>query len=320
MLPTEISPQKPRSRLGKFNPLNGLRALNRSIRRTLTQRYNILVCAPPWSRGSGGIRAINLLAYQLDRLGYNSFVVDADTVAAAPFPLRLADIARSRESKRLVLAVYPEVCEGNPLEVDAVVRFLLNKPGVVNPGAELTYAKDDVFVAFDPSHAPAGTSAYDLFVPTVDRTVYYPPKVPSRRSGFVIFSNRSDTLLELPTWVSPISVVSRQKPLGHEELGNLYRSSRAVVVRERSTAIYEAIMCGCPVICLESENFTEATYQRRFGGAGQVWGWHEDLLEKATADTAAFRTIYNALERNFAARVNLVFSSIIERFRQRLEK
>lgn len=259
---------------------------------------------------------MNLLCYRLNRLGFDAFIIDSPAKNDAPVPLRYltpAIIRQQKRQRREPIAIYPEVVVGNPRYARFVVRYLLNKPGFLQPGAELSYGKDDYFIDHAREHAPAGVRSFDLFMPLVDRSYYFPPPSASPRAGFAVFTNRAAIdPASFPHWLQPCTVLSIKTPISHAELGELYRRSRAMVIFERSIAIFEALSCGCPVICIGNDNFNEETYHPRFRDAGLIWGWHEQALEAAAEKLSRFRLVYDDLENSFDDRVGSAFDWIFD--------
>ena len=288
----------------------------------LRTAFPIYVGAPAYSLLSGGIRAMNLLCHHLDRLGYDAFVLGRPWRSRAPFELRsLGPLTRLRHrcTGREPIVIYPEITRGNPYGARFVVRYLLNKPGFLAPGAETTYGPDDYFIDGAREHAPPGARSFDLFMPLVDRALYFPPPDGALREGFAVFTNRAvPDVAAFPRWLTPRTALSIRRPCSHAELAQLYRRSRAMVVFERTSAIFEALCCGCPVICIGNQSFDEATYHPRFRGAGLVWGWREEALASAAAETAVFRARYRALEADLDARICAAFDWIIADVARRL--
>lgn len=288
--------------------------MKRRRRLRLRRSFEIWVHAPPWSPLSGGIRAMNLLCHRLLANGYKA-AITTPANRPPPFPVRYVKptrLAKARTGDCDPVVVYPEVTNGNPLGARLVVRFLLNKPGLITPGVELTYGPDDYFITSAPELAPEGRMAFDVFLPLVDRNVYHPPPSGSPRDGFVLFTNRArPDSATFPAWLAPWTMVSMREPRTSLELAELYRRSRAMVTWERTTAIHEALMCGCPVICIGDRDFNQETYQPRFRGPWFVWGWREDRLDRAAREVKGYRRIYRRLERNVDRRIRLAFDSII---------
>jgi hypothetical protein len=278
--------------------------------------FPIWVAAPGYDPLSGGTRAMNLLCHHLDRLGYDALVLDTPRATAAPLPLRYLNrgiVSEQQRQGREPIVVYPEVTVGNPRRARFVIRYLLNKPGFLKPGVESNFGKDDYFIDGAREHAPPGVRSFDLFMPLVDRSHYFSPPAGSPRQGFAVFTNRAAVdPASLPDWLRPLTVLSMKEPRSHAALGELYRQSRAMVTFERTSAIFEALSCGCPVICVASDNLREETWHPRFREAGVVWGWREERLVAAAEQTTRFGAIYDDLESSLDARIQSAFDWIIE--------
>jgi hypothetical protein len=278
--------------------------------------FPIYLEAPAYSPRSGGIRAMHALYHHLNRLGYEAFVIWKPPVESAPIPPRYVNMrtrlwhwCRGREP----IVVYPEVIAGNPHRAKFVVRYLLNKPGLLVPGSESSFASDDYFIDGAREHAPNGVRSFDLFMPLVDHSIYFPPPAGALRHGFAVFAHRAEPdPATFPQWLKPCVALSMQSPRSHAELGDIYRRSRALVVWERSIAIFEALSCGCPVICIANDRFNDETYHPRFRDAGLIWGWRESELDAAVSKTSSFRAIHRDLENSLDERIRLAFDSIIE--------
>jgi hypothetical protein len=230
----------------------------------------------------------------------------------------LGDAVRFKgpSTRAVGIAVYPEVVVGNPLGARFVVRYLLNRSGLLLPAAVAEYGVGDIFLAFDPDHLPPGKTGVDLFMPLVDRRHYYPPTVRTERSGAVVFAHRrngDDIAAALPPWLSPVTIVSMAVSRKPQTLAELYRGAACMVIGERSTAIYEALCCGCPVIGIPSDVFNAATYQRRFNGAGMAWTATWDALSEATTTLPQFTVKYDCLDASIDQRIQDVFDPIVRR-------
>jgi hypothetical protein len=292
-------------------------------RMTDARVHPIYIDAPPYSANSGGVRALHLLCDHLNRLGYEAYIIRGAPINATS-GLRTPALGpvvamRHKILRRIPIVVYPEVVAGNPRRGKIVVRFLLNKPGLLTPGVERTYGDGDYFIHYTEEHGIPGRKSLDAFMPLVDRNTYYPAPPEAVRQGFVLYSFRANLDgVVLPAWLAPVVSVSMRHPRSHQELAALYRQSRAMVTFERSTAILEALHCGCPVICMEREHLSEGkTYQRLFQGAGLIWGWREEKVGAAAAETKTFREAYDALERSTPERLNAAFQAIASDFARR---
>ncbi len=215
----------------------------------------------------------------------------------------LASPPQSPEDNSVV--IYGEGVPGNPWRSRHVVRYLLNKPGVALKDASSAFGPTDQILTFDKSHVPAGRTFFEMFMPLVDRQYYHPPDGKTVRSGFVICSkNKPDVPLVVPQWAGPLTFAVPHRLRSHQELGDIYRASRGLIAYRRSTAIYEALACGCPVLAIPSSGFDKETYQPRFRGAGISWDFTEAGLAAATAEVGRFSTIYRAIEDDFPRHLN----------------
>jgi O-antigen biosynthesis protein len=258
---------------------------------------------------------MNLLLQRLTQLGYDAFGAVMPPLESPTLPgVRYVGSPHHASTgfEQRAIAVYPEVVPGNPFGANLVLRYLLNTPGYLVPGIELSFGPGDIYLTFDPSYVPPGQLAFDLFWPLVDRTVYYPPPAGKKRNGYAIFTHRiRPDLGDLPSWLTPHLVLSMDAARSHDELAEIYRGSIAMITYERSSAIYEALCCGCPVICIPDKNFQESTYQRRFKGAGLIWGWRPEQLDRAAAEIKNFEGHYLDLERSIDGRIIAAFDTAI---------
>jgi hypothetical protein len=289
----------------------------RPVRTLARPSYPIYIYSPAEKPTSGGVRALYLLCQHLNRLGYRASIVEWPSKQHHAYVP--SELTHDLGQGSIPIVVYPEAVPGNPLGWPFVARYLLNKPGILRQDAAAGFGKDDYFLHFAPEHVPEGRTSFDLFLPLVDRSIYY--RADTARDGFVVYSNRAKVDIEtFPDWLRPMTVVSRRSPRTHAELAELYRHSRAMVTSERTTAIYEAMCCGCPVICLPGTHFIEEGYQRRFGGSGLVWGWNADRVASAAAETRRFEAIYGGLEKDLDARIQLAFDGIIADVKRRTKR
>ncbi len=278
----------------------------------LKRKYTLVVSSPAYDPLSGGVRALYLLAHHLQARGFRTLLASKLKEAQPPFEVPLMPAERHLVTYPHDICIYPEISRGNPRSARHVVRFLLNRPGLAQLDAVATYGPQDFFVHFDKNHVPAGRQSQDLYTPLVDRNCYHRNGEAKVRSGFVVFGWRDSSLsLNLPDWATPVEKVTRLNPKTHEQLGDIYRSARAFVALQRTTAIYEAIACGCPVVCQQSRGFSQATFQPRFEGAGMSWNFTEAGIEEASRTVDRFNEIYAGIEASYPARVEEVFLNIL---------
>ena len=278
----------------------------------LKQRYTIIVSSPAYDPLSGGVRALYLLAHHLHARGFKVLLASKLKDSRPPFEVPLIPSERFLYTLPDDICVYPEISPGNPRKTRHVVRFLLNRPGVAQTNVADQYGPDDFFVHFDKNHVPAGRQSQDLYTPLVDRKSYYRQGEAAVRDGFVMCIKRQPKRpVAVPPWARPLEVVLPHRQKTHEELGDIYRSAKAFIAFERTTAIYEALSCGCPVVCMQSDVFNQATFQPRFEGAGMSWNFSEAGIAEAAKTVDRFNQIYAGIEASYPERVEEVFLNIL---------
>ncbi len=99
----------------------------------------IVIWVPPqgFDEACGGIVVLYKLCHMLRERGTDAYLYGNHTMSAykdwsTPTTNTVKDS----------IVVYPEIVNGNPLQTDRVVRWLLNKPGVI--GGDEEYGKDDL--------------------------------------------------------------------------------------------------------------------------------------------------------------------------------
>ncbi|WP_150430535.1 glycosyltransferase [Dechloromonas sp. CZR5] len=240
--------------------------------------------APPYTECSGGTRAIHYLCHALNLIGEEAYVT-TDTVSndlRTPF---LSDEVRERHQASGIepIVVYPEIIPDNPLAAHRVVRYLLNTPGVVN-GQTPDWDDDDLIFSFGAEILPAGMKAEIMEVPLINARIYNLEGTDDRqRSGALVFINR---YLDRGGILSPVTAqaleISYRVPArSPEELAALYKRASVLYTYEPSTACFEALLCGCPVVYLQNELLLPSPFKGYLGTDGCTWSAAPASLEEA---------------------------------------
>ena len=154
-----------------------------------------VINAPPYTHRSSGIRALYRLCHHLNAYGYSCAMQVVERVETPPsWNVRYYD-GPIRDG----IAIYPEIVSGNPLGASKVVRWVLNKPGLL--AGDTVYAPDEMVFVYDPQRLEdasraAGTQlgpARVVWLGLVDPAHIYPdPKVP--KTLVVSFSHKGRAL------------------------------------------------------------------------------------------------------------------------------
>ncbi|WP_175923745.1 glycosyltransferase family protein [Burkholderia latens] len=260
------------------------------------------VSAPPYLQTSGGVRAMHYLCHALNLLGCEAYINTADVHPQLRTPLLTQQIAHAHAAAgRRPIAVYPEIVEGNPFNARCVARYLLAEPGRIN-GKPIELAPTDLVFTFGPSIVPDGWHADLLRIPLVDTRIFHCDGVDdATRRGTAVFLNRhlrrGGSLH--PATADSVEISGRVAPRSAHELAELFRRVECLYLYEWSTAVFEALMCGCPVVCILNDASMPNAERWVMSGKGIAWGLdpHEIAHAKATVHEA--RDVYREEEAVF---------------------
>jgi hypothetical protein len=253
------------------------------------------IWSPDYTYMHSGVRCLFLLCHHLNRLGYQAFITGRGAPSHLMVPFIGSDeIAKNRGAGIDDIVVYPEVVADNPLGGAKVVRYLLNRPGLMAKGVSMAdYGRDDYFAHYAEEFRPAGVLSTLLIIPTIDLSIYFDTPQPRRRTGVLIYSVRyHPDLASIPKWATPYLVVSRQNQRDPETLAALYRESVALVTWERTAAVSEAIQCGCPVVVIPNPEFDHRPFLRTYHGFGVALGWNQGRLAWARRTIPIAKRLY----------------------------
>jgi O-antigen biosynthesis protein len=306
--------------LGRIGLFNGLEGLKNYCREVEQQRdfadavqpaldaigpdvRGYVISAPDFRTSSAGVVALYRLCRDLNARGFPSFICGAqspESSLAAP----LIDEAHAKAlCRRGFTAVYPEIVSGNPREARTVARWVLNSPGLlggdkVYDPSELVFYYSNVFLPYIHNRTVG-----KLYVPTIDESIFYSDDRPDAERCLECFyigkSQWKDGYVDREN----VFEITRQSP-AKSELGKLFRASRALYCFDNSTIlIYEAILCGCPVVIIPDGTQTRADYETlELGTDGIAWGMEE--LEKARADVSKLRERYDQAKRDYVGQLD----------------
>ena len=115
----------------------------------MSSKRNYIIYTFPWNENNGGVIFMHHLVHELNRLGERAFIWKAKPFYKQSFRNRLrgwlkpepmvtnpvldTPVASKRNLTIDSIVVYPELVYGNPLNAQHVTRWLLYKPGLLNP-------------------------------------------------------------------------------------------------------------------------------------------------------------------------------------------
>lgn len=234
----------------------------------MLKSYNIW--SPPFDPLSGGIRVLYGLKAWLETRGQIVYI--------------------NGSPKEDFIAIYPEIVNGNPFNAKHVVRYILQKPGLMTikgiPGPKNYPSTDHIFVysrffdIFNVNHD------HILFLPILNTHLFRDFKRP--RNGKAYFLRRKPA-------VSPDGFILPQSLINDQEKLAGFLNTIEVLYVYGQTVMYEiARLCGCRVVIIPSddkfimtkEEFKKWELCQDFNGIS--WGKDEGIK----LDSDAFRMLY----------------------------
>lgn len=223
-----------------------------------TPRRPYYIEAPAYRRTSAGIKVLHLLCHALNRVGENAYVYTNATNPALDTPTLTPEIeAQHRQAGLEPIVVYPETVPGNPRNAGSVVRYILNRAGLI--GGDQMFAPTELIFSYGRNILPAQADPDNiLFLPPVDSRIFnnLDNLHDKQRSGVLLYPGRHRAGLALyPDLAARATLITASWPETHEALADLFRRSEAVYCFESTAIALEATLCGCPAIILPSPFF-----------------------------------------------------------------
>ena len=242
-----------------------------------------LIYSPPLTHLSAGVKSLHLLRDKLEAAGHKATMV----------PMGLAAQAVSDD----FIVVYPEIVMGNPLKAKHVVRYLLYYAGVYRSN-ETKYPATDIIWAYSTRIAKSYGTNNVLLLPVSDPGVFHPPLFgQTDRKGACFYAHKYKNFYRGELLKITKDAFEITNPgLPQREIADLLRRSEVLFVYEDTALMFEAVMCGCPVVCLPTIHFKESHILDDFH-TGIAWGTQD--LAKAKESVKDGYSDYLELEMLF---------------------
>ncbi|MCI8210530.1 hypothetical protein AUC61_13395 [Pseudomonas sp. S25] len=250
------------------------------------------IMAPAYRRNSAGIRVLHMLCDALIRSGHEAYVTTTGVPAHLMTPVLTQNTMGEHKAAGIEpIVVIPEVIDGNPLNSNVVVRYLLNQPGFLSPVSD--YEPTDIQFAYTKALLPPGhPEDHVLYLPPVDLSIFRLSDNPAKRiAGKVAyFRGKSgkgyiDPDL-LPAGAVEVTLLS---PGSWEELADLFQQCEYFYCTEATGIGAEAVLCGCITVVLPNERAPLQLAVHENKGYGVAWGNTPELIERARETLPLFR-------------------------------
>lgn len=203
-------------------------------------KYNYIINAPKYRRTSGGIRTLYNLNDILNKEGYSCkiVIIGEDYVCGAD-----------------EIVIYPEIVKGNPLKSKKVVRYILNRPGLI--GGDLTYDESELLYAYCESLSQYSHGRI-LTVPIIEEFFYNKNLKRNKDVFYVGKCKHSNRIKETEGLVE----ITREFPEAREDLAELLNTTNTFYTYDNFTALtLEAELCGCVVKIVDEYGRVQDRYE-----------------------------------------------------------
>jgi len=226
---------------------------NRFFQRTSHPYY---IVAPAFKQTSAGVRALHYLCHLLNESGHEAYVSASPENCSKHLrtPQLTPEVMQEHKASGVTpIAVYPEVVKGNPLGLNAVVRWVLNIPGHL--GGDDSYPESDLIFHYS-NIILDGIISDRLDMPLVDQRIFNEGNGENHRKGFCYYAGKylhfqhkiAPEVLENPEGIS----LTLNIPRSHQEIAEILRTTETLYTYECSMLIFEALACGCAVAYVET--------------------------------------------------------------------
>ncbi|MFJ4145760.1 hypothetical protein [Pseudomonas sp. NPDC089734] len=266
-------------------------------------------------RTSAGIKALHFLCHALNRMGEQAFLImnpyfppSLSTHPTLNTPLLNKRIMDYHRAEGLTpITIYPESIKGDPMQAPFIVRYILNYAGLL--GGDEQFPDTEYCISY--SEAIAATvpeSKQTIFIPASDPNFFVPPALGTKRQGACFYAGKYKNYHGGKTFAVTDGLVEivrdREGEQTPEQIRDLFQQCERFYCYENSALAIEAMLCGCPVVFLPNEYFTDLIGKAEHEEKGYAWG--EDAAAfKHAQDTVGqarehYLSLYGRAERGLA--------------------
>jgi len=267
--------------------------------------------APSYVQTSMGIKILHHLCHYLNLKGYPAFLFDLKLVNYRVNPQLISPILNEnvinchREANLSPIVVYPDVVNGNPLNSNNVVRYILNYAGLL--GGQKNFNENELIYCYTKkiSDKIEHKNKHTLFMPPlINEQIFYQPENDSKRSGGCYYGAKYKEFHKQKTFpfTDNLTEITRDKKDSQTtmQIGELFRNSEFFVAYEDTSLITESLLCGCPAILLKN-NFFDGTQLAEFelSKFGSTNNSDEESIKKAKKEIPLFLNNYRKASLEF---------------------
>lgn len=244
-----------------------------------------VIVSPPWETTSGGVRVLYGLYGHLLAKGQVAYI-------------------NERPINEDFIAIYPEIQQGNPLNAKTVVRYILNKPGVVpaiysDGTARLgptEFDKTDILYYFSRLYGATDDKHY-MFLPILNLHLFKDHGKKRTKTAFMIGKGiREENIQSKFIHPSDSIEITREFAQDQQALADLLNECEVLYNYDPVSAITEvARLCGTRIVQIPTKYTKEEFSVYEPGLNGISWGRDEGVK----LDYDAFVAHYLDLQHKF---------------------
>lgn len=218
-----------------------------------------VVAVLPWHERSGGTIVMHKLCHLLNENGHDAklfpLVQEEKDFSLNPefnTPVRDRNLPLSANE----VVIYPEIVSGNPLRAQKVVRWLLNKPGVV--GGDGVFDDADLLFYQNPDFLPQGLEAEKLRIVHTDFQTF--SNQGQDREGICYFVGKC----KQPKLIHESGAVEISRSTPNAELSRIFNQCKTFYCYDNHTFLSKlAVLCGCQTIVVPDGSTSREKFLRR---------------------------------------------------------
>jgi len=246
-----------------------------------------VVISPPFEITSGGVRVMYGLYGWLLSKGQVAFMNEVP-------------------SKGEIIAIYPEIQHGNPANAKTVVRYILNKPGVVpalySDGTlkqgPTDFGPDDKLYYFSRLYGHTQDNDHYLFLPIINLHLFKDLK--NKRTKTCYFIGKG---INLNLHNQDSILIDRKFAHDQESLRDLLNECTIMYGYDPVSAMYEvARLCGCRIVLLQNIYSEREWNSYEPGRNGVAFGMAQ--IKDLQFDSSAFREYYGNMVHLFERKLD----------------
>lgn len=270
------------------------------------QKNPYYIVAPEFTTKSGGILLLYKLCDLLNKKGCRAFILHEGQGAPIEYPFNFqTPFLSHKEARHHIqfdcnpIIIMPEtgknIIENYPLIFRYVLNYIGFFPGQPKETDPEFQIDKKFFWAFSTDIAKRHKIPKErvMFTPIVDTEIFFPPQIKNRNGKACYLGKYAEIhSAKLPKEIGKKNYVFYRNPnFGltptRKEYAEKLRQSELIYIYENTSVITDALMCGCPVVCVPNEycKFTEKDMigMQEIGLNGIAIGTSDKEIKRAKA-------------------------------------